>query len=191
MILKEQYFEALVRGSHSLPNTSSFNNVNPIWNQIFRRSLILENGVHFPDNKLVTFEDVVFNIKAHYFAKKVNFVPEIFYHHIINEKNAYNNYDYLSLTKVTAHSEVVYNFLSGVKIESKVQNDFALCTLKRLYTSYRNEIRLKKKTASFHFFQSVKHNAIIQQILRPIFEHKTLTEKLPVTKRLFISLIKK
>lgn len=188
---KEQYFEALVRGSHSLPNTSSFNNVNPIWNQIFRRELIIENNVLFPDNKMVTFEDVVFNIKAHYFAKKVSFVPEVFYHHIINEKNAYNNYDYLSLAKVTAHAEIVYNFLSEVKVDSKVQNDFALCTLKRLYTSYRNEVRFKKIAASFAFFKSIKHNAVIQQILLPIFNNKNLIEKLPFTKKVFLSFIRR
>ena len=188
---KKQYFEALIRGSHSQANTCSFNNVNPIWNQIFRRELICKNEIYFPDNKLVTFEDVVFNIKAHYFAKKVNYVSEVFYHHIINEKNAYANYDYLSVKKVSAHCEQVYNFLSEVKVDSKVQTEFALCTLKRLYTSFRNEIKFKKITASFDFFKLIKNNAVIQQILQPVFDNNTLIDKLPFTKRLFVIFIKK
>lgn len=187
---KQQYFEALIRGNHSQPNTSSFNNVNPVWNQIFRRELIVQNKVVFPDNKLVTFEDVVFNIKAHYFSNKVGFIQEVFYYHMINEKNAYGNYDYYSIKKVIAHSEMVFDFFSNRKIDKINISEYALCTFKRLYTSYRNEIKFKKITASLDFFRLVKKNAVIQKILRPVYKNKNLTEKLPLTKRLFLSFIK-
>ena len=188
---KQKYFEALILGNHSQPNTTSFDNVNPVWNQIFRLDFLNSNRVRFPDNKIMSMEDVIFNLQAHFHALKVSFVPEIFYHHRMNEKNAFNNYEYLSPDKVIPHLNFVYDFLNKYKITANYQNLFAICTLRRLYTSLRNEITFRRTVIPVAFIQRIRKNSDIQQMISPLFGKDKLVKKLPLTKRIFAYLIRK
>ncbi|HNX88774.1 MAG TPA: glycosyltransferase [Paludibacteraceae bacterium] len=188
---KQKYLEALIRGNHSQPDTVSFNNVNPVWNQIFSRELLNQNNIRFTDNRKVSMEDVIFNIQAHFYARKVEFVPQVFYRHIINEKNAFNNYDYLSHEKVTAHIHFVHRFMEKNGMLSEYRDLYLICIIKRVYTSFRNEIRFKRIFHAIPFIRKIRNNADLQQAISPLFEKKQLLNKLPVTKRLFAFLIRK
>ncbi|MBP1662908.1 MAG: glycosyl transferase family 2 [Bacteroidetes bacterium] len=188
---KQKYLEALIRGNHSQPDTVSFNNVNPVWNQIFSRELLNQNNIRFTDNRKVSMEDVIFNIQAHFYARKVEFVPQVFYRHIINEKNAFNNYDYLSPEKVTAHIHFVHRFMQENGMLSDYQDLYLICIIKRLYTSFRNEIRFKRIFHVIPFIGKIRNNADLQQAISPLFEKKQLLKRMPVTKRLFAFLIRK
>ena len=188
---KQKYLEALIRGNHSQPDTVSFNNVNPVWNQIFSRELLNQNNIRFTDNRKVSMEDVIFNIQAHFYARKVEFVPQVFYRHIINEKNAFDNYDYLSPEKVTAHIDFVHRFMIENGMLSNYQDLYLICIIKRLYTSFRNEIRFKRLMHAIPFIRKIRNNVDLQQAISPLFEKKQLLKKMPVTKRLFAFLIRK
>ncbi len=188
---KQKYLEALIRGNHSQPDTVSFNNVNPVWNQIFSRELLKLNNIRFTDNRKVSMEDVIYNIQAHFYARKVDFVPQVFYRHIINDNNAFNNYDYLSPEKVTAHIHFVHRFMEENGMLSDYQDLYLICIIKRLYTSFRNEIRFKRLMHAVPFIRKIRNNPDLQQAISPLFINKQLLNKFPVTKRLFAYLIRK
>ena len=184
-------FTSLINARISRINTYSFDNVNVIWNQLFRREFLLTNNICFTDNKIITMEDVLFNIKVHFFARKVCYLPETYYHHVNNSQNEFDNYDYRAIAKVIPHLAEIDKFLRTNNIWQQYKEQFAECTLKRLYTSYRNEVKFKKFIHSFDFFKKVRRNEQLQNILNVFENNNSLVKKFPITKICFLFLIRK
>jgi hypothetical protein len=136
-------------------------------------------------------EDVLFNIKVHFFAKKVCYLPETYYHHVNNSQNEFDNYDYRAIAKVIPHLVEVDTFLRTNNIWQQYKEQFAECSLKRLYTSYRNEVKFKKFFHSFGFFKKIHSNEQLQNVLMVFKENKTLIKKFPITKICFLYLIRR
>ena len=188
---QDHVFKSLINARISRKNTNSFDNVNVIWNQLFRREFLLTNNICFTDNKIITMEDVLFNIKVHFFARKVCYLPETYYHHVNNSQNEFDNYDYRAIAKVIPHLAEIDKFLRTNNIWQQYKEQFAECTLKRLYTSYRNEVKFKKFIHSFEFFKKVRSNEQLQNILNVFENNNSLVKKFPITKICFLYLIRK
>lgn len=184
-------FSALIAGKYSRKNTESFSNANVIWNQIFRKDFLLNNHLELCDNRIVTMEDVLFNIKTHFYAQQVSFVPEAFYHHINNSHNSFDKYEYRSLVRIIAHITEIYTFLNHNNVWDEHKSDFAVCTLRRLYTSYRNELKFKGMFSSFAFFVRVRNHSQIQQILSLFKFNPQLLHEFSATKKVFLKFIVK
>lgn len=56
-----------------------------VTNKIFRRSIIEEHGLLFPDNRKVVHEDILFNLRFICFAKKIYAIPDGLYYYYIRE----------------------------------------------------------------------------------------------------------
>lgn len=188
---QQQAFLALISADYSIRNSESFNNMNVIWNQIYRRSLIVGNNIFFPDNRVLTMEDVFFSIKVYHFAKNVFYLPETYYHHVNTSVNNYESYGYRSIGKIIPLLENIYDFLKDEKILNKYSDEFSVFTLKRLYSSFRNELRFKSLTTIQAFFRQIKNNPLIQEILANFAANHSLLNKFSITKKVFYLLIKK
>lgn len=184
-------FNALLSADYSVRNSESFRNMNVIWNQIYRRSFILENNILFPDNRVFTMEDVFFSIKVYHFAKKVYYLPETFYHHVNTSVNTYDDYGYRSIAKIIPLLEEILKFLKENKIIDQYKKEYAVCTLKRLYSSFRNELKFKRLTTVKHFFSLVRNNDSIQEILRIFKTNKKLLKRFALTKKIFYLMIRR
>ncbi len=60
-----------------------------VWNKIYRTSLIKDNHISFPDGRI--FEDVIFSMKAIYYANKIISVTNTNYHYIENSNSIINS----------------------------------------------------------------------------------------------------
>lgn len=188
---QDNVFKSLINACLSRKNTYSFDNVNVIWNQLFRREFLKINNIWFTDNKVITMEDVLFNIKVYFFAKKVCYLPETYYHHVNNSQNEFDSYDYRAIAKVIPHLAEIDAFLRVNNIWQQYRQLFAECSLKRLYTSYRNEVKFKRFFHSVGFFKKVRSNDQIQNVLKVLKYNNSLIKKFPVTKICFLFLIRK
>jgi len=188
---KKNIFTSLINGRISHRNSNSFDNVNVIWNQLFRREFLQKNKICFTDNKVITMEDVLFNIKVHYFAEKITYLPETFYHHVNTNQNEFDNYDYRAIAKVIPHLEEVDSFLRTNNIWQQYKNQFSECTLRRLYTSFRNEVKFKNIFHLVDFFKQIRSNKVLQNVLSNFFSNKVLLKELPVTKICFLFIVRK
>jgi len=188
---QENAFLALVSGYYSIRNSQSFNNMNVIWNQIYKRSLLLENEIFFPDNRKLTLEDVYFSLKVYHFASKVSYLPATYYHHVNTSNNNYNNYSYHSISRMLPLIEEISVFLTQNNILQKYKNEFTVCTLKRIYSSFRNELKFKKLNGIIPFICLVRSNNVVQKILLNFSENKSLLKKFAITKVGFYYLISK
>lgn len=185
-LFQSKMFEALIEGKYSQKNTVSFSNANVIWNQIFRRSFVIKHNLWLCDNRHITMEDVLFNIKCHYLAQRVSFVPEVFYHHVNHSLNTFEKYEYRSIARTLPHLRVIYDFLDQQNIYSLHKQAFARCTLRRLYTSFRNELKFKSIRKLPSFFSLIKTNTFIYNILSEFESQPSLLQSFGVSKKLFV-----
>ncbi|HEY6915786.1 MAG TPA: glycosyltransferase, partial [Paludibacter sp.] len=184
-------FKALISADYSIRNSKSFNNMNVIWNQIYRRDFLLLHQITFPDNRIFTMEDVFFSLKVYHFAQKVCYLPETYYHHVNTSVNTYDNYSYRSIKKIIPLLEEIYKFLNENNIWEKYRNDFTLCTLKRLYSSFRNELKFKGLSTITSFLTLIRNNSELQSILSNFSGNKALQKRIALTKKLFLITIRK
>ena len=187
---QQRAFLALISADHSIRNAASFNNMNVIWNQIYRRSFILENEIFFLDNRVLTMEDVYFSIQVYHFASKVYYLPETYYHHVNTSVNNYENYSYRSIARILPFLEEILQFLNNNELREKFRNEFAVCVLKRLYSSFRNELKFNGISGLKGFFLLVRKNKSMQEVLSNFQQNKALFNRFALTKRVFFLLIK-
>lgn len=159
------YFKALVEAQYSKGNTRSFVNVNPIWNQIYKKDLIEQNSVKFPDNRIISMEDVMFSLQIHYYAKNVVYEPHAFYTHIVDGRNAYMSYDYLSFAKTNNFLQAEISFLKKVGIYEQYMSELSICCLRKLYTSFLNELRFKNIRKAIKSIKQIRHDEDYQVLL--------------------------
>lgn len=186
---QKKAFGALIRAERSKRNSKSFGNMNNIWNQIYRRSFIYENDIRFLDNRALTMEDVFFSIMVYHFAQKTVYLPRTYYHHVTTGTNNYRNYDYESIPKVLLVLNSIYEFLEQYRILKEYKNDFAIQTLRRLYSSMRNEVKFKGFASLPRFVRQVKKDNRCQEMLTVFSENRMLFSSLPITKRVFARLV--
>lgn len=153
---RESYLRSLINGSPFKRGTHSFDNCNSIWNQIYRRTFLQENNVTFSDNRVVTYEDSLFLIKAYSLAKSVSYIPETLYYHVETGENEYHSYSYRSITKVCNYLYEMIEFLkgSGDAYRQEISNS----VFQRIFTSLLNELHFKGLCAFFKAMRQVRSN---------------------------------
>lgn len=183
--------EAILRGERSIANTDSFANVNTIWHQIYKRNMIDQHSIRFDDNRICTYEDVCFNLQVYHHANKVSYLSENFYHHVLYDKNSFKSYEYNSIDKVLCYLDSLLSFVKIQGLDTQYHSEIAQQTLKRLYTSFRNEIKYKGIRSISHFLKRIKSKSNIQVALQPFWTDKKLLRQFPITKIIFLNIIKK
>lgn len=74
------------------------------WNKLIRRNLLFSNNISFKEG-INMWEDVITIIPAFYYAKRITYVPEAFYHYI-----QYNDSSYIRSMKESS----LYNLIDAI-----------------------------------------------------------------------------
>lgn len=61
-----------------------------VWSKLVRKGLYEEHAIRFPDG-INMWEDVVTSIRLYYFAGKIAYVPDAFYHYVQYNTNSYTH----------------------------------------------------------------------------------------------------
>lgn len=186
---EEKILDSLISGRYSKPNVRSFDNVNVIWNQLYKKDFLNKNNIEFTDNRKITMEDVIFNIKTHFLAQETAYLPEILYHHVTNGQNEFQNYSYRAIDKTLPHIAEVYTFLQSQNVWKKYEGNYTICTLRRLYTSWRNEVKFKGLFVTFNFIKQIKRDTLSHKILQGFKVHKEWLKGFGATKKVFYKII--
>ncbi len=165
---REAYLRALIKGEPAKCGTIGFNNANSIWNQIYKRELLNSNDILFPDNRELTYEDSLFNIKAYTFAKKVEFVSETLYFHRTTNSNTFNRYEYRQYCKFNNYVHGVISFLKEQGLFEEYKNEMSSCAFSRLYTSMLNELRFNGFKAMCKVLKDIKKDAEVMELIKSV-----------------------
>ena len=163
--VRRPVLDALVEARYALPATSSFRNVNSVWTELIRRSLIVGNGLLFPDNRRVSYEDALFNAGVFACAGRVALLPECLYHHLLHGANTFSRYEYKSPERIVAYVEEMERLLRRHGLMEEEREAFRSGAVRRLYTSMRNEIRFRGIGALPAFFRKVRSNETVRETL--------------------------
>lgn len=186
---RKEAFLSLIRADYSERDKASFRNMNVIWNQIFRRELLVSKSIFFPDNRVLTMEDSFFSIEVYHFADKAAYIPRAMYHHVNTSFNTYDRYDYRSVDKVLPLLESIRSFLVKNHIYEQFRSEFLVTVLKRLYSSFRNELKHKGLFSIMRFVRKVRSFDCAVTSIRELRVEKNLFRNFSLTKRIFAKLI--
>lgn len=114
--LRQGMLQAMLCSRHSVANSACFDNANSVWNQLYKKELLDKNGIQFTDNKLVSYEDALFNIPVFLHAQRVAYVPEALYVHITHQNNEFSNYAYKCEEKLTAYLLVLHGYIEAFNL---------------------------------------------------------------------------
>lgn len=183
-------FSYLVSGPRYKKNRRAITSNGLIWNQIYKRQLLTDHHIVFPDNRKITFEDRVFLIEAYYYARNISVLPQAFYYHIYHRGSAGSNYTFRSINLVINYLLFVQRFLENHGIlerESLAYSDGALLTL---YSAFRNELRHKSPKQAFAELSKIRDNITLQRAYKNFFSRRNFKQlrKYPVTKLCFLLL---
>lgn len=162
-----------------------------IWNQIYKRRLIIDNHIEFPDNKKITFEDRFFLIQVYFYAKRLSQINQGLYHHIIYSNSTGASYAYLSVKLTVPYLEAVYDFLYKNKAQKKYGLIFSKGVCLFLYSVFRHEIRHTSIKEAFDKLLILRNGNMLHKSLKQLFypkNFKTLI-KLRITKIFFVLIV--
>ena len=91
-------------------NKSVLKGIGGCWNRIYRRDLLIEKNINFPENCSIS-EDVIFNLYATAYSVKVSYLPFDGYYYRINEESATFRFDSSIFDHNLPYYREVNNFL--------------------------------------------------------------------------------
>lgn len=99
----ERHLNAYPKSGYILKNT-----LMPVWKNLYRHQLILDNNLFFVNERIVGAEDYVFNFEAYYYAKKIKLSSSAGCVHLIVEGS-------LSRRYYSNHIEIGFNRCEAIK----------------------------------------------------------------------------
>lgn len=104
-----------------ISNESSATNVGVPWAKIYNRNFIIKNKCRFQPG-LKRMQDMIFNLKAFYLAKKVKSIDILTYHYRINEGSVTKKFTKDFDVTVIEILRAINNFINENNLQDKLQN---------------------------------------------------------------------
>lgn len=119
-----------------------------VWNKLFKRSIIINNNITFPD---MCFEDTEFTIKAFYFSSKIAVINETLYYYVKRNSSLVSNISEKKLNDYLYTLVVTRLFLEYQKDFAPYAFSFFIHSIRTLFITIK--ILLTNKNISY----SLKH----------------------------------
>ncbi|MBO4370803.1 MAG: glycosyltransferase [Paludibacteraceae bacterium] len=178
--LRENVLRALIGGEYAQVGTTSFRNVNSVWTELISRDLIDRHHLRFPDNRQCSYEDALFNIGVFANANRAAYLPQVLYHHLIHENNAFARYEYRSYTHMLRYTQLLTECLETCGLCDRYAPETRACVVRRLYTSMYNELKFNGLKSLPHFFRVIKTDVSVGALL-----HRQKVSGLRLTQQIF------
>lgn len=113
--LAEVCFENLLKGKAIMPNT---------WCRLIKRDLYTNNDIHFVEG-INMCEDLIANVKLHFFARKTVSVHEAFYHYVqYNTSSIVNTVNVSQIKQIEVACQVIEDFLRKKSVYEQYKKEF-------------------------------------------------------------------
>lgn len=95
-----------------------------IWDNIYRRDMVVNNHIKYVDNNQITFEDNLFMIECLISSNKAIVHNEVVYQHTIEESNTASTSGYTKPSRILSYIEYLYKVLSEKHLLNKYEENF-------------------------------------------------------------------
>lgn len=144
-----------------------------IWIKIYRKDLIMENQIRFPEGYI--YDDICFTELIYQYVQRIYMIDEIFYHHMLQEKSASIDPD--RIDDMMGFLDVHLIMLQELKDRNKyepykntyneilMRNTIGLVeTYLRRYGKIKDDVFLEIKRKIFPYRQEFINNPLLEKI---------------------------
>ena len=166
----------------------SYANIRSVWNQLFRADFIRKHGLQFVDTRQVCNEDTMFCAEVYLKNPRVAVVNETVYFWLQHQTSTLHSYSYTRTENAINYVTRLYGILKREHRWTEMQEAFAECLVRKLYTAFRGELRrygMKKGLSEFR--RKKNADILLSEAIDSIREVDR--SFLPPTKRLFWRLL--
>lgn len=136
-----------------------------IWDKIYRREMLVRQGIKFVDTRKITFEDNLFFLQAVLASKRLAHIDDVIYYHRITANNTAATYGYSDIYKVIPYLEEVLQIMKTYNFHNEKR--FGHSATKYVFGSLSHAL---KKQGITYFIRSVifirKKKEIVEAIKR-------------------------
>lgn len=159
----KEHFDLLIGYDHDLDSLKPFVRNGGIWNKLFKRTLIIDNKIFFQDNRLITFEDLLFLVHFFSVAKDLKCVNKTLYYHVQGINNTARSYKYYSYPLIISYLNELKCFLHRHDFEQKFLRRFNETVVFYIISSILNEFANKAwyKINPFFIFKLKKNSLVV------------------------------
>lgn len=171
--------------------------IGGVWDRLFKRELILDNHILFPEN--LAYEDACFNLLINLYVRRIYILEERFYHYYINNESTVLAMDKAYHQDIFTVGEILWQefekrgALDRFPMAAKYLfvKCYYLMGLKMLllrYTKPSYEVFLHIKQRVWELTGDYKENPYLKDAFSPVYDNLLKLLDLPINEEYFLQL---
>lgn len=135
---------------------------NSVWNKVYRKDIIKENKISFPENKKVG-EDLIFNINYISKINNIKTLKDVGYNYYFNSNSVMNIYRKKNVDEIITSVNILSKLCKDNKINNykRILGEFYV---RRFYGIFNNELKSEKYEYGLNKIEKFCNNSIINYV---------------------------
>lgn len=137
-----------------------------IWNHIYRKSFLTDNGIQFLDSRSICSEDSVFFLEVYHKVGRFATIEDCLYYHVFHNNNTGKVYEYRSISNRIAFFNTIYSLLIENDIEESIAKHYiSQNALRSLYSGSHQVLKLYPFKKALKEIQAIRHNTVMMECI--------------------------
>lgn len=148
--IREEILKCVVgRGKGDSDDWNFYFSHGVIWDKIYKRSMVIDNGIKFIDNNKITFEDNLFLIETTLSANKAVVYNKKVYQHTIEDSNTASSFGYTQKERIGAYIEYLHSVLLDHNVSKDLMQRFSNSSVRYLIGCLIKPLLVQKNIYAF------------------------------------------
>ena len=148
--IREEILKCVVgRGKGDSDDWNFYFSHGVIWDKLYKRSMVINNGIKFIDNNKITFEDNLFLIETTLSANKAVVYNKKVYQHTIEDSNTASSFGYTQKERIGAYIEYLHSVLLDHNVSKDLMQRFSNSSVRYLIGCLIKPLLVQKNIYAF------------------------------------------
>lgn len=148
--IREEILKCVVgRGKGDSDDWNFYFSHGVIWDKLYKRSMVIDNGIKFIDNNKITFEDNLFLIETTLSANKAVVYNKKVYQHTIEDSNTASSFGYTQKERIGAYIEYLHSVLLEHNVSKDLMQRFSNSSVRYLIGCLIKPLLVQKNIYAF------------------------------------------
>ena len=148
--IREEILKCVVgRGKGDSDDWNFYFSHGVIWDKLYKRSMVINNGIKFIDNNKITFEHNLFLIETTLSANKAVVYNKKVYQHTIEDSNTASSFGYTQKERIGAYIEYLHSVLLEHNVSKDLMQRFSNSSVRYLIGCLIKPLLVQKNIYAF------------------------------------------
>ena len=148
--IREEILKCVVgRGKGDSDDWNFYFSHGVIWDKLYKRSMVINNGIKVIDNNKITFEDNLFLIETTLSANKAVVYNKKVYQHTIEDSNTASSFGYTQKERIGAYIEYLHSVLLEHNVSKDLMQRFSNSSVRYLIGCLIKPLLVQKNIYAF------------------------------------------